>query len=69
MVVIVRTDVIPSATRAAVESLGIQKLIHEIITINAQGAYKCKKKYPVRLSNTNIAVTREKLPNSFINEN
>jgi len=44
MVVIVNTDVIPRATRAAVESFGMQKLIHEIMTINAHGAYKCKKK-------------------------
>ena len=40
IVVIVSTEVIPSATLAAVESLGIQKLIHEIITIRAHGAYR-----------------------------
>ena len=38
IVVIVRTDVIPSATLAAVASFGMQKLIHEIITIRAHGA-------------------------------
>ena len=44
IVVIVRTEVIPKAILAAVESFGIQKLIHDIITINAHGAYKFKKK-------------------------
>ena len=37
MVVIVKTDVIPSATLAAVDSLGMQKLIQDIMTIKAQG--------------------------------
>ena len=37
IVVIVRTDVIPRATLAAVDSFGMQKLIHEIITIKAHG--------------------------------
>lgn len=37
IVVIVSTDVIPSATLAAVDSFGMQKLIHDIITIRAQG--------------------------------
>ena len=62
IVVIVRTEVIPSATLAAVESFGIQKLIHEIITIRAQGAYKCKKKYPVLRSRTNVAIKPDQFP-------
>ena len=37
IVVIVKTDVIPRATLAAVDSFGMQKLIHEIITIRAHG--------------------------------
>ena len=40
IVVIVKTDVIPRATLAAVDSFGMQKLIHEIITIRAHGEYK-----------------------------
>lgn len=62
IVVIVSTDVIPKATRAAVESFGIQKLIHEIMTMRAHGAYKWRKKYPVRLSNTNVAVKPDQFP-------
>lgn len=37
IVVIVRTDVIPSAILAAVDSGGIQNDIHDIITIKAHG--------------------------------
>ena len=38
IVVIVSTEVIPSAIRAAVESGGIQNDIHDKITISAHGA-------------------------------
>ena len=38
MVVIVRTEVTPRVTRAAVDSEGIQKDIHDNMTIREQGA-------------------------------
>lgn len=38
IVVIVSTEVIPSAIRAAVESGGMQNDIHDKMTISAQGA-------------------------------
>ena len=37
IVVIVKTEVIPRATLAAVDSFGMQKLIHEIMTMRAHG--------------------------------
>ncbi len=62
IVVIVSTDVIPRATLAAVDSLGIQKLIHDIMTIRAHGEYRCRKKYPVLLSSLKTAVRPDQFP-------
>ena len=46
MVVVVSTEVMPNAIRAATASTGMKKAIHDNITMRMQGANRWRKAYP-----------------------